>query len=75
MAATSLNYVNDELKNLLDSLIEEVEIYIDFLAYKHAQEVNSVPQWHQDEVSKRIKLNKKPVDAFEMIENLERKLL
>jgi len=72
MTATSLKYVNDKLKNLPDSLIEEVEIYIDFLAYKHAQEVNSVPQWHQDEVSKRIKLNKKPVDAFKMIDDLER---
>ncbi len=71
MAATSLKYVNDKLKNLPDSLIEEVEIYIDFLAYKYAQEDNSVPQWHKDEVSKRIKLNDNPVDAFEMIDNLE----
>jgi hypothetical protein len=75
MTAITLKYVNGKLKNLPDSLIEEVEIYIDFLAYKYAQEDNSAPQWHKDEVSKRIKLNDKPVDAFEMIDNLEVKLL
>lgn len=71
MTASTLKYVNDKLKNLPDSLIEEVEIYIDFLVYKYAQEDNSVPQWHKDVVSKRIKLNDKPVDAFEMIDTLE----
>ncbi|WP_298116430.1 DUF2281 domain-containing protein [Flavobacterium sp.] len=71
MTATALKHVNDKLKNLPDSLIDEVESFIDFLAYKHSQESNQIPQWHKDEVSKRIKLNKKPVDAFEMIDNLD----
>ncbi len=71
MTATALKHVNDKLKNLPDSLIEEVEHYIDFLAYKHSQETNQIPQWHKDEVSKRINLNKKPVDAFDMIDNLD----
>jgi hypothetical protein len=71
MTATALKQVNDKLKNLPDSLIDEVESYIDFLAYKHSQESNPIPQWHKDEVSRRIKLNQKPVDAFDMIDNLD----
>ena len=71
MTATALKHVNDKLKNLPDSLIEEVDNYIDFLAYKHSQETNQIPQWHKSEVSKRVKLNRKPVDAFEMIDNLD----
>ena len=71
MTAIALKHVNDKLKNLPDSLIEEVESYIDFLAYKHSQESNHIPQWHKDEVFKRIKLNEKPVDAFDMIDNLD----
>jgi hypothetical protein len=71
MTATALKHVNDKLKNLPDSLIDEVESFIDFLVYKYYQEDNQIPQWHKDEVVKRIKLNKKPVDAFEMIDNLD----
>ena len=71
MTATALKHVSDKLKNLPDNLIEEVENYIDFLAYKHSQESNEIPQWHKDEVFKRIELNKKPVDAFEMIDKLD----
>jgi len=71
MTATALKQVNNKLKNLPDSLIDEVESYIDFLAYKHSQESNQIPQWHKDEVSRRIKLNQKPVDAFDMIDNLD----
>ncbi len=72
MTATALKHVNDKLKNLPDNLIDEVESFIDFLAYKHSQESNQIPQWHKDEVSNRIKQNKKPVDAFEMIDNLDK---
>jgi hypothetical protein len=71
MTATALKQVNNKLKNLPDSLIDQVESYIDFLAYKHSQESNPIPQWHKDEVSRRIKLNQKPVDAFDMIDNLD----
>ena len=39
--------------------------------FKHSQENNQIPQWHKDEVSRRVKLNNKPVDAFEMIDNLD----
>lgn len=49
MTATTLKYVNDKFTRQLN---EEVEIYIDFLAYKFAQEDNSVPQWKKHEVSK-----------------------
>lgn len=71
MTATALKHVNDKLKNLPDSLIEEVENFIDFLAYKHAQESDSIPQWHKEEVFNRIKLNETPVDAFDMIDKLD----
>jgi DNA-directed RNA polymerase beta' subunit len=71
MTATALKQVNNKLKKLPDSLINEVESYIDFLAFKHSQEVNKIPQWHKDEVAQRVKLNKKPIDAFDMIDNLD----
>jgi hypothetical protein len=71
MTATALKHVNDKLKNLPDSLIDEVENYIDFLAYKYAQDSNEIPKWHKDLVLKRIKLDNKPVDAFDMIDNLD----
>jgi hypothetical protein len=71
MTATALKQVNNKLKNLPDSLIDEVESYIDFLAFKHSQESNQIPQWHKDEVSSRIMLNQKPIDAFDMIDNLD----
>lgn len=71
MTATTLKQVNIKLKKLPDSLINEVESYIDFLAFKHSQESNPIPQWHKEEVFRRIKLNQKPVNAFDMIDNLE----
>ena len=72
MTATALKHVNDKLKNLPDSLIEEVENYIDFLAFKYSQDSNEIPQWHKDEVLKRKHLNQKPLDAFDMINALEK---
>ena len=71
MTTSALKHVSDKLKNLPDSWIEDVEKYIDFLDYKYTQETNDIPQWHKDEVIKRIKLNQKPVDAFDMIDSLE----
>jgi hypothetical protein len=72
MTATALKHVNSKLKNLPDALVEEVEKYIDFLTFKHSQETSSVPEWHKEIVLKRIKDNKTPVDAFDMLENLEK---
>ena len=71
MTATILKNVNDKLKNLPDSFIEEVGSYIDFLAYKYSQESNEIPQWQKEEVLNRIKLNDKPIDAYDMIDNLD----
>ena len=71
MNATAIKHVNSKLKNLPDALVEEVEKYIDFLAFKYSQETQDVPQWHKDVVLKRIKDNKEPVDAFGMLNNLE----
>ncbi|HLV46871.1 MAG TPA: hypothetical protein VKY32_07510 [Flavobacterium sp.] len=71
MNTTSIKQVNDKLKELPETLLEEVERYIDFLAFKHRQETEEIPQWHKDIVLKRVKENKKPVDAFEMLDDLE----
>ena len=71
MATTALKHVNSKLKNLPDTLVEEVEKYIDFLTFKHSQETQKVPEWHKEIVLKRIKENKTPVNAFEMLDGLE----
>lgn len=68
MNATTIKDVNTKLERLPESLLEEVEKYIDFLTFKHSQDI---PQWHKDIVLKRIEENKEPVDAFEMIGSLE----
>lgn len=71
MTASAIKHVNSKLKNLPDTLVEEVEKYIDFLAFKYSQETHDVPDWHKDVVLKRIKDNKEPVNAFGMLDNLE----
>ena len=71
MATTALKHVNSKLKNLPDTLVKEVEKYIDFLTFKHSQEIQEVPEWHKEIVLNRIKEIKTPVDAFEMLDGLE----
>ena len=71
MATAALKHVNSKLKNLPDTLVEEVEKYIDFLTFKYSQESQELPQWHKDIVLGRIQENKTPVDAFEMLDSLE----
>jgi hypothetical protein len=70
MTATALKHVNSKLKNLPDTLVEEVEKYIDFLTFKHSQETSNVPEWHKEIVLNRIKDKKMPIDAFEMLDDL-----
>ncbi len=70
MTATALKHVNSKLKNLPDALVEEVEKYIDFLTFKHSQETSSVPEWHKEIVSKRMKDKQNPIDAFDMLDDL-----
>ena len=72
MSATAVKHINTKLKNLPDALVEEVEKYIDFLAFKYAQENSTIPQWQQDIVLRRVKDKKTPVDAFTMIDDLEK---
>ncbi len=72
MTTTAVKQINTKLKNLPDTLVEEVEKYIDFLAFKHAQENSTVPQWQQDIVLRRVKYKKTPADAFAMIDDLEK---
>ena len=71
MTTSAIKHVNIKLKNLPDTLVEEVEKYIDFLAFKYSQESQDVPQWHKDVVLQRIENQEPPVDAFRMIEELE----
>ena len=70
MTATALKLVNSKLKNLPDTLVEEVEKYIDFLTFKHSQETSNVPEWHKEIVLNRIKDKQTPIDAFEMLDDL-----
>lgn len=72
MKTTLLKNVNEKLKNLPVSFLEDVDNYIDFLTFKTSQEENEIPNWHKTEVLKRIKANKTPVDAFEMLEDLDK---
>jgi hypothetical protein len=71
MTTTAIKHVNTKLKSLPDALLEEVEKYIDFLAYKYSQEIQEIPEWHKEEILKRVKENKTPIDAFEMLNNLD----
>lgn len=70
MTATALKHVNSKLKNLPDTLVEEVEKYIDFLTFKHSQETSNVPEWHKEIVLNRIKDKQTPIDAFEMLDDI-----
>lgn len=71
MTTTALKQVNSKLKNLPDTLIEEVERYIDFLTFRHNEDTSIVPNWQKEIVLQRIKDKKTPVDAFEMLKELE----
>lgn len=71
MSSTTLNQVNSKLKKLPETLLEDVERYIDFLTFKYNQDTPEIPQWHKDIVSNRIKDSQEPVDAFKMIDELE----
>ena len=71
MTTSAIKHVNSKLKNLPDDKEEEVDKYIDFLAFKYSQESQDVPQWHKDVVLQRIENQEPPVDAFKMIEELE----
>lgn len=71
MDSNSLKQVNYKLKQLPEKFLEEVERYIDFLTFKHKQESEDIPQWQKDLVLKRIKEANQPVDAFDMLDELE----
>lgn len=69
--STTIRQVSTKLKALPDALIKDVEKYIDFLTFKHAEDSLNIPQWHKDVLDKRIKDNKNPIDAFEMLDQIE----
>jgi|JI6StandDraft_1071083.scaffolds.fasta_scaffold14308_4 hypothetical protein len=55
MTAIAIKHVNTKLKRLPDALIQEVEKYIDFLAFKYSQEEQKIPQWHKKIIDHRLK--------------------
>jgi hypothetical protein len=71
MTTTALKNVNSKLKNLPDTLVEELEKYIDYLIFKYAQENQEIPQWHKEIVLKRTSEKQEPVDAFAMLDDLD----
>jgi hypothetical protein len=71
MNATTIEKVNTKLRALPDSLLQEVESYIDFLTFRQNQKGDEVPQWHKDLVLERVQDKKVPVDAFGMLDKLE----
>lgn len=50
MTTTNIQQGNEKLKSLPNPLAEEVEKHIDFLAFKHAQETQDIPEWHKEVV-------------------------
>lgn len=72
MNTTTIKQVNSKLKQLPDTLLGEVERYIDFLTFKHKQDSQDIPQWHKDIVLGRVKEARKPVDAFDMLDDIEK---
>lgn len=70
MNTTTIKQVNTKLKQLPETLLEEVERYIDFLTFKHKQDIEDIPQWHKELVLQRVKEANKPVDAFDMLDEL-----
>ncbi|ROI13190.1 hypothetical protein EGH73_08675 [Epilithonimonas hominis] len=73
MNATAIQQLNDKLKSLPDTLVQEVEQFIDYLSFKNSQErgITDIPQWQKDLVLDRVNNPQKPVDAFKMLQELE----
>jgi len=74
MTKTAIKQVNLKLERLPDTFLNEVEKYIDFLTFKHSREqgIVDIPQWQKDIVLNRLNNPQEVVDAFEMIDNLEK---
>ncbi len=73
MSTTTIKQVNSKLKQLPVTLLQEVERYIDFLTFKLNQDMQDIPQWHKDIVLGRIHDAQKPVDAFDMLDDVYKK--
>ena len=71
MDVTNIEKVNSKLKKLPDSLLKEIENYIDFLAIRQSQSNYDIPQWQKDIVIKRVHEKNQPDDAFAMLDKLE----
>ncbi len=77
MNATAIQQVNNKLKSLPDTLVQEVEQFIDYLSFRYSQgskDIVDIPQWQQDLVLDRVNNPQKPVDAFKMLQELEEDL-
>jgi hypothetical protein len=74
MTKTAIKQVNLKLERLSDTFLNEVEKYIDFLTFKQSREqgIVDIPQWQKDIVLNRLNNPQEVVDAFEMIDDLEK---
>lgn len=76
MTTTAIQQVNNKLKTLPDTLLKEVEQFIDYLSFRYSNknEIADIPQWQQDLVLDRVNNPEEPVDAFKMLQELEEDL-
>ncbi|TDL99215.1 MAG: hypothetical protein C4K58_08025 [Flavobacteriaceae bacterium] len=76
MNTTAIKQVNNKLKSLPDSLVEELEQFIDYLSFRHSleKETADVPKWQQDLVLDRANNPQKPVDALQMLQEFEEEI-
>lgn len=75
MSTTTIKKVNSKLKQLPESLLEEVERYIDFLTFKHNQEIDFKLTKEQKKIlDERLKEPKENfLDAKDVMKELRKK--
>lgn len=76
MNLLSITKVQSKIKNLPDSLLKELEEYVDFLLYKHEkQNLNEieVEEWQKNIVLERLETMETSEDAFEMLKDFQKK--
>ncbi len=76
MNLLSITKVQSKIKNLPDSLLKELEEYVDFLLYKlEKQNLNEieVEEWQKNIVLERLETMETSEDAFEMLKDFQKK--
>jgi hypothetical protein len=75
MTKTAIKQVNLKLERQPDTFLNEVEKHSDFLTFKHFREqgIVYIPQWQKDIVLNRLNNPQEVVDAFEILDGLEKR--